>query len=209
MSSAEKQVTEFCGCADQREWLIERSIAPPTAREYDFETIRDWHRGGAETYILDFAVNGDSQEGTFSSRLIAKACVKMLATVTTEEWIRRRTALSNEGVATPTLHAMAKATILEEHIPYELGEAFARADEGTQFTLASEVVKLHETAYGLGFSPLVIGDLRSRGSDVVMIDFGEDLGGEGLGSKNRKVDGRRVILETLGKSALTIAREFS
>jgi hypothetical protein len=56
----------------------------------------------------------------------------------------------------------------------------------------------------LGFSPInPFTDLRSRGSDVVMIDFGEDLGPEGRGSSGRS-EIFTMLLKTLDQWGIEV-----
>jgi hypothetical protein len=72
------------------------------------------------------------------------------------------------------LYATGPALLVEEDIPYTLDEAIALAHDRTAILRA-----LGLTAARLikaGFAPLSAHDWRSRGDDVVLIDFGQDLG---------------------------------
>jgi hypothetical protein len=50
------------------------------------------------------------------------------------------------------------------------------ADAAGRHQLDAQHASMMSTIYELGFHPVGLHDLRSRGSDVVMIDFGSDLG---------------------------------
>lgn len=133
--------------------------------------VNDWHRSGAETYATDFVVGHDKQH------LIAKACVKFTPLEAVKEWLERRQVINDAGLTTPKLHIVEGSVVVEEFIPHTLSDAYQnpiaydsreRLKNGLNDTL--------QTIYGLGFNALSLHDLRSRGNDVVIIDFGSDLG---------------------------------
>jgi hypothetical protein len=66
------------------------------------------------------------------------------------------------------------ATLIEEFIPYNLAEAVARQE--SRLALLPEVARTAATLAKAGFAPLGAHDWRSRGADVVLVDFGQDLG---------------------------------
>ncbi len=136
-----------------------------------FSVINDWHRSGAETYSTDFLAGHDE------SHLIAKACVKFAPLETMKEWLERREVIREAGLATPVLHTVEGAVLVEEFIPFTISEAYQNPQTmDTQEKLKDSLNSTVQSIYKLGFNALSLHDIRSRGTDVVMIDFGSDLG---------------------------------
>lgn len=139
--------------------------------------VSDWHRSGAETYLLVFDVLSSNQD---PKRLALKACTPSVGSgvalkVIMSAWLRRRSVLSAAGVSTPTLYGSGDGLILEEFVPLSLLEALE--EQGSVPLLISDAAMALGTVQALGFRPVsILSDFRSRGSDVVMIDFGADLG---------------------------------
>jgi hypothetical protein len=142
--------------------------------------LSDWARAGAETYTYEFMVESDLG----ARHLIAKACVALgpgsNVGEISEEWLRRRRALSDGGVATPKLYGVTSATMIEEYIPLTLVDAFRIAADQLKLRLCSELGRTLGIISRLGFLALSLHDLRSRGTDVVVVDFGQDLGPAGV-----------------------------
>lgn len=139
----------------------------------DITIIRPWFRGGNETYCTEFT----QQTGGVFRHLMAKACVKLCPIESTAEWLGRRKIVEAIGVQVPELVAQVdRATILEEFIPFTLAQAFARADEDGKAQIHAALDDTAERILDAGFSPLSFHDVRSRGNDMVIIDFGHDLG---------------------------------
>jgi hypothetical protein len=143
---------------------------------------RDWYRSGSETYIYEFSVVGVSGE---VRDLICKACVAFAPDTTVgaiaDQWFTRREALARY-VSTPSLLGRAGATWIEERIPLTLREAVgpAASPEVISSVLA-QVADYAAALSALGFAAVdAFSDLRSRGNDVVAVDFGEDLGPPGV-----------------------------
>lgn len=139
------------------------------------EVIRDWYRSGAETYSLHFGV---TTSAGMLRKCMLKACVASPGALPLAEvfavWLERRAMVSELGISTPVLYATGRAVLVEEYIPYTLAEALGRARDRTVL-----LTELGATAARLvrgGFVPLSAHDWRSRGTDVVLIDFGQDLG---------------------------------
>lgn len=133
----------------------------------------EWVRGGGETFHIVFQIYTQNER---VYKYIIKACVTfgggtgVLSKVS--EWISKRELLKISGISTPNLYATNNGLILEEFIPYSIKEV--------EFSpkILSDLAKLTGTLTNLGFSPMegFFSDLRSRKDDVVIIDFGEDLG---------------------------------
>jgi hypothetical protein len=142
------------------------------ANSSDIEVVTPWHQGGAETYVADFLLTkgGDVQH------LIAKACIKFGPREAMNEWLGRRKMLQENGVCFPELVLVDGATIVEEYIPYSFAEAFHSANANEQNSLRLAFVNTYKRIVGAGFTPMSVHDIRSRGSDAIVIDVGEDLG---------------------------------
>lgn len=100
---------------------------------------------------------------------------------TVDEWLTRRKLLDQAGIETPTLFGRNGATLLEEFIEHTLVERLAQiADSPACVELAAELGRSCRLVADLGFPCLSLHDLRSRGDDVVFVDFGQDLGPAGI-----------------------------
>ncbi len=142
------------------------------------QILNPWYQGGAETFVTDFLLRSGKDQPL---HLIAKACIKMCARATMKEWFERREALGENGVSFPDVQAIdyEGATWVEEFIPYTFREAHKRADRAQQRSLENQYAQTYLRIEGAGFKPLgALHDIRSRGTDVVMIDVGEDIGGK-------------------------------
>jgi hypothetical protein len=146
----------------------------------------EWFRGGAETYLFRFQVDEEGQE---IKDVLIKACVAFalgakLSDIL-EQWIQRRTLLRAQGVETPRLYGYGHGVLIEEYIPHSLPEALSSATSSRRELLTG--LAIYAAALSkLGFAPIApFHDLRSRGHDVVAIDFGEDLGPARVKSETR------------------------
>lgn len=138
--------------------------------------LKQWRRGGAETFVTDFWYQSDTLPST---HLIAKACVKLCSGIKMAEWFERREVLRDNGVIFPKVYALNfdGATWVEEFIPYSFREAYGEAGTSDKKALEESYVDTALRIEGAGFTPLSLHDFRSRGNDVIMIDVGDDLGG--------------------------------
>lgn len=143
----------------------------------EIQELGPWYRGGAETFVTDFWRRSD---GLPPAHLIAKACVKFCARETMADWFERRKTLIENGVDFPNVYALHSegAMWVEEFIPYSFREAHKMANDSDRKLLEESLLDTYLRIEGAGFRPLSLHDLRSRGSDVVMIDVGEDVGGK-------------------------------
>lgn len=148
----------------------------------DINILKDWTPSG-EVYSTEFTVNRDGKD----EHLIAKACVKPLPTATVQEWIQRREEISGAGISVPELKNVSDATIIEEFIPYTFQEAYNLSDDSTKEKMKNLFFEAYQILISQGFLPTSLHDIRSRGSDLVIVDFGEDLGGK-LGSAEMTVN---------------------
>lgn len=137
------------------------------------EIINPWHQAGAETYCTDFIVR--LEDGN-NKHLIAKACIKFAPGETMKEWLGRRTIVQKAGLSVPELVCVDGATIVEEFIPLSFKEAYMHSSANKQQIMKNNFINTYKTLVEIGFSPLSLHDVRSHGDDVVVIDFGNDLG---------------------------------
>lgn len=156
--------------------VLRRPVAEP-----NLEVLTDWHRGGAETYVLQFRVHTSYED----VQLALKACVAFSpgrsATEVANDWLTRRHALAKAGVSTPRLFGASRGTLLEEWIPYDALDRIATASEPARRGLLQQAGFIIGTCGLLGFRPVSLADWRSRGTDLVVIDFGQDLGPPNVG----------------------------
>lgn len=147
------------------------------SEENDFQVVRPWFRGGAETYVMQFRTTNENTG--VSVDLIAKACIKIPCAEVMQDWLRRRETLTTAGVVVPFPYGLSdRATLVEEFAPLTLKEAYSFADDVGRLVLAQEFSRTYGLVMEQGFRPLSWHDTRSHGDDVVLIDFGEDLGGQ-------------------------------
>lgn len=157
-------------------------LAPFPGGGAELVALTDWYRGGAETYIMDFTVG---QAGEIR-RFLLKACVALGDFSGTagivEQWLGRREVLSANRVAVSQVHGVHSSTLLEEWIPYGIGEALSASGnrKGRTQSLLLQLGYLAGVLTREGFPAISLNDLRSRGRDVVVIDVGEDLGPPGV-----------------------------
>ncbi len=139
-----------------------------------------WTIGGSETYIYPFSIIfADASCEEFILKAVTPFSPSKSIEDVLVEWVSRRRLLEEAGVNTPTLFFAGEGLILEKLIPHSLKEVLdkARCDEG----LILEVFRYAGVLHRLGFMPNApFADLRTDGTHVFAIDFGEDLGPAGI-----------------------------
>lgn len=176
--SLEGELVAMAESAGTAEALKSLGVCEPTCGECRIATERDWQRAGAETYALLARVTHVDQER--AEIIYLKACVALgdLGGVSkiVAEWCSRRAALADVGISVPRLYGTYSGTIWEEYIPYALTDLLSQSGSAQRERLVSELGRTIGLLTGLGFPVLEISDWRSRGLDVVVVDYGEDLG---------------------------------
>jgi hypothetical protein len=172
-TSIQKEIDLHRGDIPEVQWLTEIALIDTPSTPYSFGLIQDWHRPGSESYILDFEINTAEKD----TRLIAKACIKMGPVQTVVEWHNRRQRVASAGIEVPKLYSTHRADYIEEYIPMELKAAYSIADAENRNKIENSFMDTYKKLVKLGFSVISLHDVRSRGDDVVLIDFGSDLGG--------------------------------
>lgn len=175
--SLEKELCKLAKTQSFRKALHDLGLIHCLDIPFTIRRDENWVRGGAETYIYRFFIQ--FQDGTEAGYII-KACVAFSFGTSLDrildEWISRRILISKNGVSTPHLITYGEGVLVEELIPYRLKDKLVDM-KGPSKQILVDLAFLTGTLSRLGFAPIdVFNDLRSRGEDVVMIDFGEDLG---------------------------------
>lgn len=173
----ESELAKLTGTKNWSEAFVSTGLADQNGEITLLRSQDEWERGGAETFVYRFwTVDGAGVE----SAHILKACVpgigvpleKVLA-----EWMNRRSQLEAEGASVPRLYTFAHGLIWEELLPLRLEAALARVSNAKAAALLTQLATTLNTMLQLRFDPVdPTYDLWSRGDDVVIIDFGQDLG---------------------------------
>ena len=172
----ERELCKLTGSQTEREALFQLKLLPSVSSEYQVRTDADWERGGEETYIYRFL--DSSREGQENGYII-KACVTLDLERgiegTIQEWLSRRNLLMSNDMNVPHLVYAGQGLVIEELIPWSLLDRM-RSYPSTIPQILPLLVDYTATLSRLGFAPIDgFTDLRTRGSDVVVVDFGEDL----------------------------------
>jgi hypothetical protein len=155
------------------------SVAAVT--ESQITQVRDWHRGGSETYIYVFAATGPTVDSTF----VAKALVAPLLGTPPEKqidrWLDRRARLVEKSVRVPELLGVGKGLLVERFVEFSLQEAAVWVDVRTKY------MELVERVLDAGFVPTdFVHNIRTDGRVLYWVDFGEDLGAYARNADTRK-----------------------
>jgi hypothetical protein len=175
---ASEEFADVTGMTGLQDSLVNLGLCDASHRSCELHENGSWYRGGSETYLQRLTIRHHDQSIT---RLLLKACVAVSLEMNgtapiMERWIRRRKVLAAHGVATPTLHFAHRSTLCEEWIPHTIGAAL---NGGHRAALLRDLGRTTGVLTGLGFPSVRIDDLRSRGDDAVVVDFGWDLGEPG------------------------------
>lgn len=176
----ERELCRVTKCASVMEALYALGLlSNPVSR---FKLIGgEWKRGGAETYLERFQFVSREEE---SLEVLIKACVAFSPSIDLEkiliDWVERRRLLSENGITTPLLYGWGNGVLIEEYVPHDLRTLLIGCDEPSPSVL--DGLTLYAAALSrLGFTPIgPFNDLRSHGSDIVVVDFGQDLGPPGV-----------------------------
>lgn len=171
--SVVKEVVEMGEAADFPSAVSRMGLIEPNATVTGIECDQDkWTRIGGETYGLSFTFRTNTGQ---SSHFILKAAATMFPESKMQASLERREHLGQHGIRVPKLWGRGNAMILEEFIEDDIYDAAA-------FNMG-ETLKQSAAIFGtlsrLGYRPLergIMRDLRWDGENLVMIDFGSDLG---------------------------------
>lgn len=142
--------------------------------------LADWVRGGAETYLYEFTVDTIGGERV---ALVLKAYITFPGPFGIDEYISelvaRRNLLASHGVHVPVLHYAGDGVVLEQRIPYSLSEVEAPLRDVLPYR--EQLHRIATCLDSLGFQPVSwLDDLRTDKQSIYMIDFGHDLGPQGI-----------------------------
>jgi hypothetical protein len=169
------KITDKASLADA---LTTLGVIAPGESNFRLTGGQNWSRWGSETYCCEFAVQRINRPPT---RLLLKACVAYSPNATLDqvlaEWVGRRSLLAQRGVTTPRLYFAGQGILLEDFVPQSFWSTLAEVREARRAALLQELCNYIGALSQLGFRPVdAFSDLRSNGTDLVAIDFGEDLG---------------------------------
>ena len=172
--SVEEELMKLTLTGTIQDALDTLGLSLPRYSALSIEVAQPWFRSGAETYLLQFAIK---YEGTIIRQCVMKACVTFSGIALSEvfaAWLSRRELVGKLNISTPKLYITGDALLVEEYIPLTLTDALS-ASCNSPALLRALGLTLNKLAKA-GFRPVSIHDWRSRGDDVVLIDFGSDLG---------------------------------
>jgi hypothetical protein len=190
----EKELCGLNGVATAAEALCRLGILKAASPEPVLKEVHGWMRGGAETFIYRFQVE---QQGIVRDILLKAVVGFSTARSLSElggEWVLRRRLLQAEGVHTPHLYFAGKALLVEDHVPHALA-AYLRRRRADTKSLCDQVICYAAALEKHGFCPVSpFHALRTDGTDVFAVDFGQDLGPAGLKSRR----GPHLLRQALG-----------
>jgi hypothetical protein len=184
--SLEEELQKLAGAASMSSALKLLGLLTGGCEEFTcVNPPEGWYRSGAETYIYRFRI----RTGGIETPLVLKACVAFSPGRSLENlltgWIERRKLVCSRGVRAPVLYAWGQGVLLEEYIPFTIQDLLTGEAEPSNSLLIG-LAELAGVVASLGFVPIrLFDDLRSHGDDVVMVDFGEDLGPPEMAKDNR------------------------
>jgi len=189
----EKELCGLAGTGSAVEALVSLGLVDEDSRQPRLEEVHGWIRGGAETFIYRFRVVDDlATRDVVLKAVVAFSMAKSL-TQLGGEWLERRRLLEQDGIRTPRLYHAGRALIVEEFIPERLSSCLERKP-AQALQLADQVIQYAAALEKHAFRPVApFHGLRTNGSDVFAVDFGQDLGPPGLAARR----GRRLLREAI------------
>ncbi|HEV7398377.1 MAG TPA: hypothetical protein VGN86_17830 [Pyrinomonadaceae bacterium] len=144
---------------------------------YSDET--EWYRGGAETYASIFKATTQANPVDIHYHIICKAIVKwgIGADQVATSWLQRQLRLSAFGVCTPRHYGNWKGIFFQEFITFELKDYLQSVPAEKKLRMALDLLDTARRVDKAGFKPSsFLHDIRTDGSAIFIVDFGEDLG---------------------------------
>ncbi len=182
----EKELCGLAGAACVRDALCRLGIIEEASPEATIDEVHSWKRGGAETFIYRFRVSQpDTVHDVLLKAVVAFSTARSLGELG-DEWVERRRLLEHDGIRTPRLYHAGRAIVVEEFIPEGLS-GFLRKRPAAATHLFDQVIRYAATLEKHGFCPIApFHGLRTDGTDVFAVDFGQDLGPPGLTSRRSR-----------------------
>jgi hypothetical protein len=194
------------------DWLTGHAMLASPDSTFSVETVYTWRRLGAESYVMQLSVLQPESPPPQNVTYIAKACISTPITTTFQEWMRRKSTLENANIPTPHTFAQLPGVTIQEYIPFSLKDVLVNGTREVRRTLTDNLTTTHQQLHGLGFRPLGLTDARSHGDNVVLIDFGHDLGRESSSASFLDHDAARKLAIRdlrLALGSVGLARELA
>lgn len=188
--SLEGELLKVSEKSNLKDALVSLKIIHRSEENISVKVMKDWHKSGSETYSLLFSVSSNDM----FSELWMKACTPASFGVQIEQvmtkWVRRMGDIEKwNSVFVPKMYLANDGIIIQEHIPHSLLDV---VNVKTVKKIGDQCYSLIRCLSANNFLPTGIWhDLRSRLDDVVLVDFGEDLG-----EPDFELEGVEVILES-------------
>lgn len=175
MWSLDAELMRLARTDSVRDALRTLAMLPNADARFDLHEVQDWDAVGSETHLYVFELVSEGVSRRYALKALTSFSGVPLAELT-EEWLRRRRICSEAGVGVPPLYATGSSTILEEYVPYGIAEALGMPPSNRRDRLITAIAATCVRLEVAGFDPVSLHDWRSHGYDVVLVDFGEDLG---------------------------------
>lgn len=176
------ELCKLSGRDTEAEALFTLGLIPSITLPYKVRVDSEsWVREGLETYNLRFwiSVNDECERAYIMRACIVPDIWRGLDAVVAD-WIARRELLEQNGISVPRLFVAAHAVLIEEFIPWNLQEYLA-ANHAARRVGLSMLLDYAATLARLGFAPLdAFSALRTHGDDLVVVNYGQDLGPPGM-----------------------------
>lgn len=153
-------------------------VVPKNSDLLLYKDLYGWKHGGSETYIAAFVVKYCDRGTSCDRSVLAKAVVVPYGVdFAAKQWIKRKNRLTKFAVSTPFIYGYFSGTFFEEFIPYDFDTYFSSSTTTVKQSLAEELRHTAEKVMLAGFSGnFSTHNLRTDGSNVYVVDVGEDLG---------------------------------
>lgn len=185
----ESELLSLTATATRSEALEKLGIPATSTANVHIQTDRDWYQAGAETWVFVFSLVIDAKP---LRKLILKACAPNFAprpvAEICDDWFRTRQVLADAGIAAPHVVARQGPLWLEEFIEYDLKDAIARPS--IRPSLARSIGATAGSLFRCGYVARSYHDWRTDGVDVILVDFGSDIGKIGAG-----IDAKMVLTQ--------------
>jgi hypothetical protein len=156
--------------------LIEECDPDPLLQE-----VEGWTQEHPETFVYRFRiVMPRVTHEVLLKAIVAFSMTKSLVEIA-GEWVARRRLLEGEGIGTSKLYYAKRAVLVEQFVCDKLSDHLKRCPTERLF---DQLIKLAGILERHGFCPVSpFHGLKTDGRDVLVTDFGQDLGPPGVTSK--------------------------
>lgn len=160
--------------------LIEERDPTPLLQE-----VEGWTQAHPETFVYRFRIILPRVTHEMLLKAIVAFSMSRSLVELAEEWVARRRLLEAEGIGTSKLYHAKRAVLVEQHIDTKLSDHLKQYPTARLF---DQLISFAAILERHGFRPISpFHGLKTDGRDVLVTDFGQDLGPPGVMSKR---DGR-------------------